>query len=242
MEIHKPHAAKTWKEFFIELGTIVLGILIALSLEQAVENWREHRQYAEARQAMRDELDYNVSNISIHYTQFEPCMRRRLDEIGALLYRAENHQPLVMPRWIGYAPGVRIRFTAESEAGRSGLFTTAEQATFGRLYGFLHSIDADQEREKLAWGRLQMLEGRSALPPDMIEDLRIALADARHENEQIGLTRELLGAMAGLAGVRHDVDIAKAAGAVFQPQAWAPCLPMDTPPDVAMRRANLIQN
>ena len=25
MEIHKPHAAKTWKEFFIELGTVVIG-------------------------------------------------------------------------------------------------------------------------------------------------------------------------------------------------------------------------
>ena len=26
VDIHKPHAAKTWKEFFIELGTIVTGI------------------------------------------------------------------------------------------------------------------------------------------------------------------------------------------------------------------------
>ena len=25
MEFHKPHAAKTWKEFFIELGTIVVS-------------------------------------------------------------------------------------------------------------------------------------------------------------------------------------------------------------------------
>ena len=36
MEIHKPHAAKTWKEFFIELGTIVLGILVRIaSLESS---------------------------------------------------------------------------------------------------------------------------------------------------------------------------------------------------------------
>jgi hypothetical protein len=36
-DIHWPHAAKTWKEFFIELGTITLGVLIALAAEQTVE-------------------------------------------------------------------------------------------------------------------------------------------------------------------------------------------------------------
>ncbi len=44
MEIHKPHAAKTWKEFFIELGTIVIGILIAIALEQTVDYFRHVNQ------------------------------------------------------------------------------------------------------------------------------------------------------------------------------------------------------
>jgi hypothetical protein len=37
MEIHKPKAAHNVREFLIEIGTIVCGILIALGLEQAVE-------------------------------------------------------------------------------------------------------------------------------------------------------------------------------------------------------------
>ena len=32
MDIHRPHAAHSWREFAIEIGTIVLGILIALGL------------------------------------------------------------------------------------------------------------------------------------------------------------------------------------------------------------------
>ncbi len=35
MEIHKPHAAKTWREFAVELATITAGILIALTLDSA---------------------------------------------------------------------------------------------------------------------------------------------------------------------------------------------------------------
>ena len=37
MEIHKPHAAKTWREFTVELATITAGILTALTLEQVIE-------------------------------------------------------------------------------------------------------------------------------------------------------------------------------------------------------------
>lgn len=36
MEIHKPKAAHSWREFLIEIGTIVCGILIALGLEQVI--------------------------------------------------------------------------------------------------------------------------------------------------------------------------------------------------------------
>ena len=38
MDIHKPKAAHSWREFLIEIGTIICGILIALALEQAVES------------------------------------------------------------------------------------------------------------------------------------------------------------------------------------------------------------
>jgi len=56
MEIHKPHAAKTWKEFFIEQGMVITGILIALSLEQAVERAHERSRAAQARENIRTEI------------------------------------------------------------------------------------------------------------------------------------------------------------------------------------------
>jgi hypothetical protein len=37
MDIHKPKAAHSWREFLTEIGTIICGILIALGLEQAIE-------------------------------------------------------------------------------------------------------------------------------------------------------------------------------------------------------------
>jgi hypothetical protein len=42
VEIHKPKPVHNWREFLTELGTIVLGICIALGGEQALEwnHWR----------------------------------------------------------------------------------------------------------------------------------------------------------------------------------------------------------
>ena len=61
MDIHKPHAAKTWREFFIEIGTIVVGILIALGLEQVIEQVHWHNQVKEAEASIENEILTNVT-------------------------------------------------------------------------------------------------------------------------------------------------------------------------------------
>ncbi len=38
LDVHPArHAATTWREFFIHIATIVIGLLIAISLEQTLE-------------------------------------------------------------------------------------------------------------------------------------------------------------------------------------------------------------
>src|SRR5215472_5315283 len=36
LDVHVPHATHTWKDFWIHLGTIAAGLLIAIGLEQSV--------------------------------------------------------------------------------------------------------------------------------------------------------------------------------------------------------------
>jgi hypothetical protein len=233
MEIHKPHAAKTWKEFFIELGTVVLGILIALSLEQAVENWREHRQYREAREAMRSELGFDIFNMSRRRTELSPCIARRIGEIGALLDQADQGKSFPPPSWIGDATSYRVRFSAEPEIGRSGLFTPDEQQRFGALYAWLHAVDVDQDHERDAWARLRALEGHGRLSPELASKLRLALAEARSEAARIDMLVAFLNSSSKL----YDVPLAPRSNILTAPPDARPhCLPMDTPPDEAVRR------
>ena len=45
LDVHPPHeAAHTWKDFFIHIATICVGLLIAVSLEQTVELFHHRHQ------------------------------------------------------------------------------------------------------------------------------------------------------------------------------------------------------
>src|SRR3569833_3792992 len=60
MEIHKPKPWHNWREFLKELGTIALGVGVALAAEQTVEWLHWEGEVKAARQAIHAEMaSYN---------------------------------------------------------------------------------------------------------------------------------------------------------------------------------------
>lgn len=54
MDVHPPqHAIHSWREFFVHMGTICLGLLIAIGLEQSVEALHHRHQARELRLSLR---------------------------------------------------------------------------------------------------------------------------------------------------------------------------------------------
>src|SRR3984893_12757821 len=65
LEVHPAHhAASSWKEFFIHIATIVLGLLIAVGLEQAVEYFHHCQELAEVREELRGENETNKESFA----------------------------------------------------------------------------------------------------------------------------------------------------------------------------------
>lgn len=56
MHVHLPKPLHGWRAFVGEVGIIVLGVLLALGAEQAVERVHEHAQVDQIRSALRAEL------------------------------------------------------------------------------------------------------------------------------------------------------------------------------------------
>jgi hypothetical protein len=60
LDVHSPdHAVHTWRDFFIHIATIVIGLIIAVCLEQAVESIHQHNEVAETRKALAEERQLN---------------------------------------------------------------------------------------------------------------------------------------------------------------------------------------
>ena len=60
LEVHPPHhAVSSWRDFFVHIATIVVGLLIAVGLENAVERIHDHYELRETRAALVQEQKAN---------------------------------------------------------------------------------------------------------------------------------------------------------------------------------------
>ncbi len=70
IDVHPPrHAANSWRDFFIHIVTIVIGLLIAIGLEQGVELLHERHEARDTREALRLEREENRKRL-IHEGNF----------------------------------------------------------------------------------------------------------------------------------------------------------------------------
>ncbi len=61
LDVHPPHnSAHTWPDFFIHIATIVIGLLIAIGLEQSVELIHHRHQRHQLEQALEAESHRNL--------------------------------------------------------------------------------------------------------------------------------------------------------------------------------------
>jgi hypothetical protein len=67
MEVHPPeHPIMTWKQFFIHMSTICLGLLIALGLEQLAEDLHHRHQLHVLREALQAEDEKALRDLDGH--------------------------------------------------------------------------------------------------------------------------------------------------------------------------------
>src|SRR5277367_28816 len=61
LDVHPAHhAATTWRDFFIHIATIVIGLLIAVGLEQTVELIHHRHQRHQSQEDLHDEAEQNL--------------------------------------------------------------------------------------------------------------------------------------------------------------------------------------
>jgi hypothetical protein len=97
MHIHKPKPLHGWREVLREIGVIVVGIVIAVGLEQAVEFFHHRHQREQLEAALRRDGEANRGYIKDDIARAQIILDWALGEAAAL-ERAGSTGPLTLHR------------------------------------------------------------------------------------------------------------------------------------------------
>jgi hypothetical protein len=138
LDVHPPHApTHTWKDFFIHIATITVGLLIAVGIEQTVEYVHHRHQLEEVRAQLAEERETDRRIL-----EYDQEMSRQIEaelaaDIALLERRAAGDKtPLAGKlhyRWIGVA----LRDGAWQSAKQSSaisLMSESELAVYSYRY------------------------------------------------------------------------------------------------------------
>ena len=98
LDVHVPHPTHSWKDFFIHIATITVGLLIAVGLEQTVEAIHHHHQREELREALLQDNqkalrdDQDVERVALNRVQW---LTARIDDLIVDLHT--NAHPHFIP-------------------------------------------------------------------------------------------------------------------------------------------------
>jgi hypothetical protein len=162
LEVHAPHESiHTWKSFFVHIATIVIGLLIAVGLEQAVETIHWHKQVRTARDVLRQEL-LEANRFYEFRVAVNECVAQRLAQLNNIVESAAEHANLEPVGDLSLHIGHLLTDDAwQSERAAQTLvhFSAAERESYGTIYGQQIDIRNWLIQELSVWAAIRLLQG-----------------------------------------------------------------------------------
>ena len=105
LDVHRPpHAAHGWRDFFVHIVTIVIGLLIAIGLEQAVEGIHHRQEVNEAHAAIAQERIENQHEFATTTELFRRETKRFQGNLAVLQY-LQQHPGAAPESWRAKSAG-----------------------------------------------------------------------------------------------------------------------------------------
>jgi hypothetical protein len=228
IDVHAPHeSTHTWTDFFIHIGTIALGILIAIGFEQAVELIHQDHQRRELRDGALTDAHIYLHDVD----ENRAANTRQIEDLTTRIQQVQDaisqHRALPPP---SYRPALSIstiRLSNLSAAKASGLINLLTKdeinsATDAEV-GVIKSEALKQRAEEPATRRVAFeqrfqtgfpsgpFDFSRITPAELDEYLNLLLDERVRRTETLAYLDEMhRGTEAYLKGERNLQDLRKA--------------------------------
>ena len=181
MDIHKPKAVHTWREFLIEIGTIICGVLIALALEQLVAWMHDQHELRESREALSVELSTDAAALRA-MAEEDACTDARLRlleawasgkaKVDSSNFASMENRPRL---WT-----LQMTVWAETQAGGAAAhMPVRERLDYADVYDQLANQMRHILDERSAWDLLARHAGEQALDVTQARTVRADIGAIR---------------------------------------------------------------
>lgn len=196
LDVHPPHeSVHTWRDFLIHIGTITLGLFIALSLEGFIESMHHRHLVVEARENIHSEIEENRQQLAQNVDSLQKDAARMKQNI--LIIRQLRDHP--------HTPHATLHFEVAWYGFEDAAWHTARDTGALSYMPFnevqrLSELYAQQQYINSRGSALftdQALAPRAIAAEDSVDDLRPAeiddlLRNTTALNAQIDALQELL--------------------------------------------------
>ena len=184
LDVHAPQEVlHTWKSFFIHIATIVIGLFIAVALEQSVEAINRHREVAALREDLRQESRqiladarkseaahlYEIRWLTTRISQTQLAIRER-----HLIGPRETND---MPNYV--SPDIPIWRSAKA-GGRTALLTKGEVNAYAEVEYVQTRLDEMEVVKNTARYAVKSFNREFSPLPNGDPDLSIASSEDLH--------------------------------------------------------------
>jgi hypothetical protein len=214
LDVHPPHqAAHTWRDFFLHIATICVGLLIAIALEQSVEALHRQHERSQLRASLHGELlEIESDTVTSEATLADrkEWLRARIGKVQAAVWQ---HQPLPPPpphtgATVLARPDDPLWRSAKT-SGLAPLLTEQEVTAYSEIELLAAKIDVAYDRMVVAHSQhmafehqFPSLNGSPDLSQAAAEDLRkylTLLTEEQYAIYYIGLM------VAEMQGAEHAI-------------------------------------
>jgi hypothetical protein len=215
MHVHLPKAFHGWRELSKEVGIIVLGVLIALSFEQLVQEWRWHEDVRSTRQSLNGEIE-NAALFAIERLAVQPCLRARIGHLAQKLNSQNPNwvaDPMVFGRYEvpGFSMSMPVAYEAPHRPYITDIWETAkstgvidhmeqrEAHSFEYMYTNIDRLRSSEDEETTTMPQLSYLNFNVTMTPQLRAQSLVGLGRLDIINSQAaGYSRQILSTVAAM--------------------------------------------
>jgi hypothetical protein len=146
-------------KFAREVGSVVLGVLIALGIGEIADNLRWKYRARASTELIDAELARNAASFE-ERAMLQPCIERRIDELQGIVAGARRSGQLPDVGSIGRMPVRGIETAAWEEAVSSGTIVhmnSRQRSGLASMYPLIQTYNAQLDEERRLASRAQLL-------------------------------------------------------------------------------------